>query len=189
MMRHAKDMTKGKKSVAPKAKASASTKKSVAAKKSAAALPPPVDMKVVLAASKIRGVVAPEPDSDIPVPNRRNNGTFGPGNLGNPTGRPKMSKLHRLAFCECSELGIAALKAILNGSDETAKASDRVRAAEVAFDRTWGKPLQQVEARVDSDRSVIDTSGLSGTQIEVLAALAIGVLDAPGSDDDGESSD
>ena len=47
----------------------------------------------------------------------------------------------------------------------------------------------KVEAHVDGDRAVLDTSGLSGAQIEVLVALAIGVLDAPGSVDDGESGD
>lgn len=98
---------------------------------------------------------------------------FKPGQSGNPSGRPKMSEEHRKAFGEISELGIKALRAILDGSDESAKASDRIKAADVAFDRIWGKAPQTINGDINTGVRVIDTSKLPKDQLEAVALLAV----------------
>jgi hypothetical protein len=84
-----------------------------------------------------------------------------------------MSEEHRKAFTELSEMGLKALRRILDGSDETARAGDVIRAADVAFDRAWGKPIQSVDANVTDNTRRIDTSKLTEAQRSALAEVAI----------------
>lgn len=69
---------------------------------------------------------------------------FEAGKSGNPGGRKSMPENYKEAFSKMSELAITTLTAILDGSDKDAKASDRIKASEIAFDRHLGKAIQQV---------------------------------------------
>lgn len=99
------------------------------------------------------------------------------GKSGNPGGRPKMPEELRRAFQETSAVALATLKSIVTGEDDTAKAGDRIRAAEVLLDRAWGKPVQQVDADVHDTRATVDTSKLTPDQKDALAALAVASLE------------
>lgn len=44
-----------------------------------------------------------------------------------------------------TEKSLAVLEAILDGSDDEAKASDRLKAAEICLARAWGNPVQAVD--------------------------------------------
>ena len=85
-----------------------------------------------------------------------------PGYTGNPGGRPKMSEAHKIAFKELSDLAVENLRAILNGSDSTAKSSDRIKAAEVVLDRHLGKPVQAIEAEITDLRPIVFDAALGG---------------------------
>lgn len=99
------------------------------------------------------------------------------GYTGNPGGRPKMPEELRRAFQETSSLALATLKSILDGSDDTAKSGDRIRAAEVLLYRAWGKPVQSVEADVHDTRTMVDTSKLTDDQRAAIVALAVASIE------------
>ena len=111
------------------------------------------------------------------------------GYSGNPGGRKKMPEKYKIAFKELSELGISCLRDILDGTDKSAKARERLRAAEVAFDRAWGKPMQQVEASIEDNRRVIDTSKLSPAQVDALAAIAIDTMNMETTEEEDEDAE
>ena len=76
---------------------------------------------------------------------------FEKGQTGNPSGRPKMPQhLKDLFRGKLSKLAVGVLEDILNGVDSTAKSSDRLKAAELVLDRSWGKAVQEVDATVDA---------------------------------------
>jgi len=66
-----------------------------------------------------------------------------PGYTGNPGGRPKMPQALKEALQAHSATAVEVLAGIL--ADPKARASDRIRAAEVVLDRAWGKPTMAVE--------------------------------------------
>ena len=73
---------------------------------------------------------------------------FKPGQSGNPSGRPKRTQEQKDALEELKKLTPAAVQAVNEIlRDQDAPESARLRAAEIVFDRTYGKP----EARVSAD--------------------------------------
>jgi len=76
------------------------------------------------------------------------------GYTGNPSGRKPIPDDYKEAFRKLSALGIATLTAILDGTDENAKTSDRIKAAEIALDRHLGKAIQQVNADVNVNQII-----------------------------------
>lgn len=92
----------------------------------------------------------------------------------NPLGRPKTPEWAKLAMHELTPFAIQCLRNVLDGTDEQAKASDRIKASELVLDRNFGKPLQSIN--VETPPRFIDTSTLSKDEQDVLAKLAIGLL-------------
>jgi len=74
---------------------------------------------------------------------------FKPGQSGNPSGRPKIPKEVVDAARAHTTRAIEVLSEILN--DVTAKAKDRISAANALLDRGWGKPVQAVSVGGDTD--------------------------------------
>lgn len=94
--------------------------------------------------------------ADQPSEHQKSTSPIGkPGYTGNPGGRPKMSEAHKAAFGQLSDAGIQALRDILNGTDKTARAGERLRAAEIVFDRNWGKALQQLDASLTERKPIL----------------------------------
>lgn len=109
--------------------------------------------------------------------NKRNtSGLSKPGMTNNPNGRPKTPESVKLAFSGMMPLALNALKNVLDGSDESARASDRIKAADIVFDRNLGKPLQAVNVEASVKRE-IDTSKLSDTEIDTISKLARAMID------------
>lgn len=77
-------------------------------------------------------------------PRKGNSTSIKPGQVLNPGGRPKTPESVKLAFAGMMPLALAALRNILDGTDEAAKASDRLKAAELVFDRNLGKAVETV---------------------------------------------
>lgn len=79
-----------------------------------------------------------------------------PFQKGNPGGgRPKMPEHIKKAFQgPLTELSMSVIRNILDGTDEDAKASDRLKASEMVLDRSWGKPVQAIEADVTAEIGV-----------------------------------
>lgn len=106
----------------------------------------------------------------------RSSTTIQKGHNPNPTGRPKTPEWLKDGFKGLTPLAFAALRAVLDGMDTEAKTSDRLKATDMVFDRTLGKPLQQVKSEVTmTDR--VDTSKLSAAEKDVLARLALGEIE------------
>jgi len=76
-----------------------------------------------------------------------------PGYTGNPGGRPKMPPELREAIQGHSAKAVEVLAGIL--ADPKARASDRIRAAEVILDRAWGRPVQAVEDLTPARRPIV----------------------------------
>jgi len=69
-----------------------------------------------------------------------------PGQVLNPGGRPKMPDRYKeLLRGKLTDLSLKVLEDVLDGTDEDAKTSDRVRCVEIVMDRSWGKPVQAVD--------------------------------------------
>lgn len=75
---------------------------------------------------------------------------FKPGQSGNPGGRPKIpEEFKKLA----RENSIPVLQQVIKiALDEKAKHSDRLRAAEILFDRGFGKPQQGIDISTQTER-------------------------------------
>ena len=101
--------------------------------------------------------------------NRTKTGQFCPGNSGNPGGRPKTTQEQKDALQQIRDLAPRAaeeIQRILDDSDSP-KAL-KLRAAEMVFDRAFGKPRQEVEmqstvlsteAKAELDRLLEETKG------------------------------
>lgn len=99
------------------------------------------------------------------------------GYTGNPGGRPKMPDDIRQAFASISRDSLPILRKIAMGEHPEAKTSDVLKAQEMAHDRAWGKPLQQLEAEVRNGIEPVDTSKLTPEQKDALLALALTNID------------
>ena len=94
---------------------------------------------------------------------------FKPGVSGNPGGRPKMPEELREAFEKASQEALRTLIEVMR----TGKGMERVKASEIILDRSYGKPVQQVDAKVDATVKPINTDNLNPKEKELLASLAI----------------
>lgn len=72
-------------------------------------------------------------------------------------GRPKLPEELKEAFQRASPRALEVLVKIVN--DDEAKDADRIRAAEVIFDRGYGKPRQAVDLDATSIPQVIFVGG------------------------------
>ena len=112
-----------------------------------------------------------------------NQTSFKKGNPGG--GRPKADPEILAAFQELTPKAIEVIGRILE--DPTAKARDRLRAAEIVFDRILGKPMQGIDLAATGTDSIIhinvpewavDTSALTEDQKEAIARLTQAEMDA-----------
>lgn len=85
---------------------------------------------------------------------------FAKGKSGNPGGRPKLPEELKEAFKALAPKAVETLASIM--SNDNAKDSDRVRAAEVILDRGYGKPKQQTEL-----------TGEDGNAIEIVKRIIV----------------
>lgn len=113
--------------------------------------------------------------------NKGNLKPFEPGKSGNPNGRPKMPEDVKEALKKITRDTLPVLRSIAMGEHESAKPADQLKAIEMAWDRVYGKPVQAVEAEVNSTVKPVDTSALSQAQKDTLAALALANM---GTDDE-----
>jgi hypothetical protein len=96
------------------------------------------------------------------------------GKSGNAGGRPKLPEELKIRLRNLTPLAIDAMENIMMNEDN--KPSDRLKAAELIYDRAYGKPIQQVDASLTSHK-VINTSSLTDIQKETLVMLAISNMD------------
>ncbi len=78
---------------------------------------------------------------------REPNGRWMKGFTPNPAGRPKGDHLVRDAARSFTLPAIKTLAKVMN--DEDAPHSARVQAAEALLNRGWGRPQQNIEAKID----------------------------------------
>jgi hypothetical protein len=93
---------------------------------------------------------SPEPARAAP----RLNGRFAPGHSGNPAGRPKVTPeemAHLDSIKALTGKAVAAVESVLDNPD----ASDevKVKAASLVFDRTFGKPRQEIDSTVTTNQA------------------------------------
>jgi putative ubiquitin-RnfH superfamily antitoxin RatB of RatAB toxin-antitoxin module len=69
-------------------------------------------------------------------------------------------------------------------SDEDAKSSDRIRAAETVLNRAWGTPEQSVAVSGSMASMAIDTSKLDTKSQEALLNAVVGIYGAQNTDDE-----
>lgn len=82
---------------------------------------------------------------------------FKPGQSGNPNGRPKIPDDVKQMFREATPRACEVLCQIIN--DESARDSDRIKAAEVIMDRAWGKAVQAVDVDAKNIPQVVIVGG------------------------------
>lgn len=102
--------------------------------------------------------------------NESNLTPFKPGQSGNPNGRPKkLPAIDTLLADVLGEEGEEA-KEILQALVKKAKKGD-VRAAEVLFDRAYGKARQDINQKNTLEDNRIDESLLSDDELQLLADI------------------
>jgi Family of unknown function (DUF5681) len=84
----------------------------------------------------------------------RLNGRFSPGHSGNPAGRPKVTPeemAHLDSIKALTGKAVAAVESVLDNPE----ASDevKVKAASLVFDRTFGKPRQEIDSTVTTNQA------------------------------------
>ena len=105
------------------------------------------------------------------------------GQVLNPTGRPKTPESVKQAFSGMMPLALDALRNILNGTDTDARPVDRLKAADMVFDRNLGRPLQAVDMKGEI-KSQIDVKKLTTAQMDALTDLAILGIDTEKQEND-----
>jgi hypothetical protein len=105
-------------------------------------------------------------------PKEPHQGMFKKGQSGNPSGRPKAPQYAKEELEKLLPLAIKAVRAVLDGTDETAKAADKMKAADMVFDRNLGRPLQALEMNGET-KHIIDMSALTQEQKEAIARIGI----------------
>ena len=94
----------------------------------------------------------------MPTDKSANNGGttgkgFKPGKSGNPNGRPKQPKEFKELVKANTVIALQAVLDIMN--DDTAKGSDRIKAAEIVMDRAYGKATQLIAGDSEHDALTI----------------------------------
>lgn len=79
--------------------------------------------------------------------NRREDGTFGPGNVSNPGGRNASTVMRKIRadLREGAPDAVKFLRRVINGEESEAKISDRVRASEALLSRAVPPPKQSLK--------------------------------------------
>lgn len=98
----------------------------------------------------------------------RSSTTIKKGEVRNPSGRAPVPDWAKQGFKSLTPLAMEALKAVLDGTDTDAKTSDRLKAADIVFDRTLGKPMQQIISKTTVSERKVDLSGMTKEQIDLL---------------------
>lgn len=92
------------------------------------------------------------------------------GKSGNPGGRPKRPPEEMEKWRKAAEKNLDILIEIRDNPGT--KESDRIRAIEMIEDRTYGKPVQSVETKIeDLTPRTVNTSELTQAQMDALASL------------------
>ncbi len=95
---------------------------------------------------------------------------FKPGQSGNPGGRPKgLTRRVRELVGDDGEAIASYMFSVM--SDDREKTADRLEAARWLADRGFGKAVQTMEIDVARQPISIDTSNLSGDELDTLISL------------------
>jgi len=95
---------------------------------------------------------------------------FKPGQSGNPGGRPKgLTRRVRDLVGDDGEAIASYMLSVM--SDESERTADRLEAARWLADRGFGKAVQAMEIEVAREPLTIDTSNLSGDELDTLISL------------------
>ena len=95
---------------------------------------------------------------------------FVKGASGNPGGRPKRSPEELAKWIEAAR---GNLEVLIDIRENATKDADRLKAVEIMEDRAYGKPVQTVDANVETQEKPVDLSKATKEQKEALAALAV----------------
>lgn len=83
---------------------------------------------------------------------------FKPGQSGNPGGRPKLPRDLREKLKQNSANAFEYLAAVVMGNEPKARVADRIRAAEILIERTYGKSAQPI-CGDDGNKIVVKLTG------------------------------
>lgn len=104
---------------------------------------------------------------DRPAPKRDARGLWLPGQSANPAGRPRDSyEIQALARSYAPK----ALQTLVDiAADKTLPPAARVSAAQALLDRGYGRPMQQVEAKIEA----VDMGAAHLAALQELATLGL----------------